>query len=273
MSTAVVALAFVVAAAAAARSTWSPCGWSMLSQITPIGEASRGHRYRITATWYVVGALVGGATLGGAIALMAFIVHTLALSATTLLVLAAAAALLGAVVDSGIVGFAPPFLLRQVNEYWLNKYRGYIYALGFGWQIGAGVTTYIMTTAVLVTVALGALGASPLAALAVGVWFGLVRGMTVWLTARAITPARLAALHRRFDALGEPFRRGVIVVQLAVAVVALGVALGPLALAGGAVVAIVLAVPVLRGTLRPAGPSQAPAPAREVTALGRPVEA
>jgi len=270
MSSTVVILAFVVAVAAAARSTWSPCGQSMLSQITPIGEASRGHRYRITATWYVVGAIVGGATLGGAIALMAFIVHALALSVTTVLVLAAIAAAVGAVVDSGMLGVAPPFLLRQVNEYWLNKYRAYIYALGFGWQIGAGVTTYIMTTAVLVTIALGALSASPLVALAVGVWFGFVRGMTVWLSARATTPARLGALHRRFDALGEPFRRGVIAVQLAAAVVALGVALGPLALVAGAVVASALAVAVLRGLLRPPGP--AAAPTRAVTSLRRAVE-
>ena len=35
-----------------------------LSQITPIGEASRGHRYRITATWYVVGAVVGQCPTG-----------------------------------------------------------------------------------------------------------------------------------------------------------------------------------------------------------------
>src|SRR6516164_7419641 len=148
MSTTVVVLALVVAVAAAARSTWSPCGQSMLSQITPIGEASRGHRYRVTAIWYVVGAVVGGATLGALIALLAWGVHALALSTTTLLVLAAAVAFAGGLVDSRLLGVGPPFLRRQVNEYWLNKYRAYVYALGFGWQIGTGVTTYIMTAAV-----------------------------------------------------------------------------------------------------------------------------
>jgi len=57
----VLALGVVVAFAAAVRSTWSPCGQSMLSQLTPVGEASRGYRYRTTATWFVVGAVVGGA--------------------------------------------------------------------------------------------------------------------------------------------------------------------------------------------------------------------
>jgi MFS family permease len=264
MSTTVVVLAFVVAVAAAARSTWSPCGQSMLSQLTPIGEASRGHRYRVTATWYLIGAVVGGVTLGGLIALAAWGVHALALTTTTLLVLAAATALIGGILDSRLLGVGPPFLLRQVNEYWLNKYRAYVYALGFGWQIGAGITTYIMTAAVFVTILLGALGASVWAGLAVGVWFGFARGMTVWITARATTPAALRSLHRRFDAFAEPVRRAVIVVQLAVAAVALGAGLGVAGMAVGVAIAVAVAVPVLR---RSAAPSVALAPVR----VGQPV--
>ena len=126
----------------------------------------------------------------------------------------------------GCSAFAPPFFKRQVNEYWLGRYRAWVYGSGFGWQIGAGITTYIMTAAVFVTVALGALTAGPVAALALGVCFGLVRGLAVLLTARLHTTAELFALHRRFDALGEPVRRAVIGVQLAVAVVAMGAAWG-----------------------------------------------
>ena len=40
-------LAGVVAVAAAIRSTWSPCGQSMLSTITPLGEAGRGNRFGV----------------------------------------------------------------------------------------------------------------------------------------------------------------------------------------------------------------------------------
>ena len=50
MNATVVVLGLVVALAAAVRSTWSPCGQSMLSQLTPVGEASRGYRYRTTAS-------------------------------------------------------------------------------------------------------------------------------------------------------------------------------------------------------------------------------
>jgi hypothetical protein len=245
MEATVLVLAVVVALAAALRSTWSPCGQSMLSQLTPVAEASRGHRYRTTAAWFVLGAVVGGATLGGAMAALAVLVSATGASSTTLLGVAAALAAAAAAVDAGVFGVAPPFFKRQVNEYWLTRYRAWVYGSGFGWQIGAGVTTYIMTAAVFLTVALGALTAGPGAAFAVGVAFGLARGLAVLLTARRRTTSELFALHRRFDALGEPVRRGVIALQLVVAVAAAGAAWGVVAalvaaavLAAGALVAV-----------------------------------
>jgi hypothetical protein len=249
METTVFVLGLVVALAAAARSTWSPCGQSMLSQLTPVGEASRGYRYRTTAAWFIVGAVVGGATLGGVMAALASAVSAFEATSTTLLGIAAGLALLAAAIDSGVIGIAPPFFKRQVNEYWLGRYRAWVYGSGFGWQIGAGITTYIMTAAVFLTIALGALTAGPAAAFTIGVVFGLTRGLAVLLTARMRTTAEVFALHRRFDALGEPVRRAVIVVQLAVVVVAVGIAWGVVA---SLVAAAVVAVAVLgtRGARR-----------------------
>jgi hypothetical protein len=242
MEATVFVLGLVVALAAAVRSTWSPCGQSMLSQLTPVGEASRGYRYRTTATLFVLGAIVGGATLGAVMAALAAAVSTLGASSTALLGVAAGLAVAGAAVDSGVFGVMPPFLKRQVNEYWLARYRAWVYGSGFGWQIGAGVITYVMTAAVFVTIAYGALTTGPLAALALGVFFGLARGLAVLLTARRHTTAELFALHRRFDAVGDPVRRGVIVVQLVVAVAAVGAAWGVVA---GLVAAAVLGLTVL----------------------------
>jgi len=52
MNATILVLGLAVAVAAAVRSTWSPCGQSMLSQLTPVGEASRGYRYRTqSADW------------------------------------------------------------------------------------------------------------------------------------------------------------------------------------------------------------------------------
>ena len=95
----------------------------MLSQLTPVGEASRGYRYRTTASWFVAGAVVGGAMLGGVMAVLAAAVSSLNVTSTTLLGLAAGVAVLGGAVDSGVLGFSPPFFKRQVNEDWLGQYR------------------------------------------------------------------------------------------------------------------------------------------------------
>jgi hypothetical protein len=104
MNATIVVLGLVVALAAAARSTWSPCGQSMLSQLTPVGEASRGYRYRTTASWFIAGAVVGGAMLGGVMAALAAAVSSLGVTSTTLLGIAAALAVLGGAVDSGVLG-------------------------------------------------------------------------------------------------------------------------------------------------------------------------
>ena len=80
---AISAVAIVVAFVGGVRSTWSPCGISMLSTITPLAEKGRGHRWGATATWYLVGSVAGGATLGAVIGLLAAGVHGLAPTVTT----------------------------------------------------------------------------------------------------------------------------------------------------------------------------------------------
>jgi hypothetical protein len=217
MSTAVVVAAYVVAVAAAVRSTWSPCGLSMLSSITPIGERGRGHRFASTATWFVAGAVLGGLTLGVALYLLAAGVAALGAPSHVLVVAAAVAAVLGAAVDLGLTGIRIPVLKRQVNEVWLDQFRSWVYGAGFGWQIGVGFTTYLMTAAVVLACALAALTASPWVALGVGVAFGAVRGLTVFLGARVTNPSLLLQAHRRLEHLRRPVWVSVISIQLLVA--------------------------------------------------------
>jgi hypothetical protein len=199
--------AVVVAVAAAARSTWSPCGVSMLATVTPLAERARGHRYRSTAAWFIAGGTAGGATLG------------LVMAALALGVLAAAS-------DARLGRFHLPFHSRQVNERWLDQFRPWVYGAGFGWQIGAGLVTYIKTAALYLMITLAALTASPATALAVGTLFGLVRGLAVLLGRGIVSPATLAEFHRRFTRAG-PVVLGVVVgCEIAVAV-AFGAALSP----------------------------------------------
>jgi hypothetical protein len=233
------ALAGIVAVAAAIRSTWSPCGQSMLSTITPLGEAGRGNRFRTTAIWFILGATLGGATLGVGAAVLAAIVGVLGVTTTTALALAAVLAVVSAVADAGLFGIRIPYHRRQVNELWLDDYRSWVYGSGFGFQIGLGFATYIMSSALVLLVALAALTGNPLTAIAVGILFGFARGLGVLPGARLTTPAKLAGFHQRFDARAAASRQLVIAVQLAVAVVA-ATAVG--GVVTGAAVALIVGV-------------------------------
>jgi hypothetical protein len=211
MSLLLAILTFVVAAAAAARSTWSPCGRSMLSTITPIGERGRLGRYGSTATFFVLGAVLGGAVLGLAAAALAVAVAALGLPVLATGMTAAAAAFVVAASDARVVGFELPIHRRQVNERWLDTFRPWFYGFGFGFQIGSGFATYITTAALYLLVALAALSGSPAVALGAGIFFGLVRGSSVLLARCVTSPEALRALHHRLGRL-DPAASGLVVV-------------------------------------------------------------
>jgi hypothetical protein len=228
-------LALVVAVVAAVRGMWSPCGLSMLSSLNPVSERARGNRFWLTAVWYVAGAVVGGMALGVACASAAFGIGRLHLGTTVIWAFALAAALVAVASDTGVLGRSLPDHPRQVDERWLVRYRRWIYAGGYGVQIGTGFATYIMTAAVYLTVVLAVLSASPGQAFAVCVVFGAVRGLTILVAAAARTPEQLRATHLRLAALDGASLVAATVACAAAAVVA-GYALG-----GGGVALAVLA--------------------------------
>lgn len=232
------ALALVVATTAAIRGVWSPCGLSMLSSITPMTEAGRGNRFATTATWFTVGGVVGGLTLGAVAAAGAAVVAALDPSDATRWAIAAAAAVLTAAIDLGVTGISLPIFKRQVNDAWLRRYRAWVYGAGFGWQIGVGVATYIMTAGVFLTIALAVLTASPAAALAIGATFGLVRGSAVWIGRPATSPAALGEVHDRLDRLAPASRAAAAGSQVVAAAVLAALAFGPV----GASVVVLLAL-------------------------------
>lgn len=210
--------AALVAVVAAARSTWSPCGVSMLATVTPLAEHGRGHRYKTTATWFVAGGLTGGASLGLGMAALALGVRGAAPSAITVAVVAGVASILAAASDARLGGFHLPVHHRQVNERWLDQFRPWVYGAGFGWQVGTGLATYIKTAALYLMVVLAALTASPATALAIGALFGVVRGLAVLLGRGITSAATLAAFHRRFTEFGPVMLGIVVAIELASAV-------------------------------------------------------
>jgi hypothetical protein len=248
--TVLLVLALGTAVASAARGLWSPCGLSVLSSINPVAESARGHRYWLTVAWYVAGAAFGGVVLGGACALGAAGYQRLAASPAVTWALAALAAVVVLASDVGAFGVALPTNPRQVDVSWLTTYRRWVYAGGFGVQIGTGFATYIMSAATYLTALLAVLTARPAVALGIGVTFGTCRGIAVMVAARARTPERLRSVVARVDAAS---RWSVVAVRLVVAGVACTAswyAAGALAAAGAATgVLAVLLVPQ-RGRVR-----------------------
>jgi hypothetical protein len=198
----------------------------MLSTITPFGERAKGHRYGATATWFIVGAGIGGLALGAVAAGLATLVSVAGVTSGLAGAVAIVATSTALVSDADLAGFRVPAHYRQVNERWLDAYRPWVYGAGFGFQIGCGVATYITTAAVYLVVVLAGLAGRPSAALVVGLVFGLVRGAAVTLTWRTTTPAALLAFHQRFAALRPWANRGV-AASLVVTTVALAWAVEP----------------------------------------------
>lgn len=254
-------LGLVVAVAAAARSTWSPCGLSMLSTITPVTERGRGRRYATTVPWYLLGALLGGATLGAAAALVAMAVGAVGLGSTAALAVIGLFAMVSIGSDLGIKGLHLPRHKRQVDRFWLDDYRSWVYGTGFGWQIGVGLATYIVTTGVYLTVLTAVATGSPVQALTIGVLFGSVRGLAIFLGAGATTLDRLHALHRAMTRF-EPWSRvAMFAVQAIVAAIALGAVWGLPAVAVSLVLSLGAGIFSARtGSGRPAVADQVPAP-------------
>jgi MFS family permease len=238
MTTCLVVCGLAIAVTAGLRSTWSPCGLSMLSTITPLAERARGNRYRVTVRWFVAGSVLGGACLGASIAGIAIGVRALHLGSPTTAAVAVATLITAGATDLGFGSLRVPVHHRQVNERWLDKYRPWVYASGFGWQIGTGLATYIMTAAVYSLIVLGSLAGSPTGALAVGVLFGLTRGLCVLLGRRITSPEALQQFHRRFTALGRRSRRAVVGVELAAAAGVLGALWSTAGAIGGAALAL-----------------------------------
>jgi hypothetical protein len=136
--------------------------------------------------------------------------------------LVVALAVAGAVLDATRV----PTIKRQVNEDWLNRYRGWVYGLGFGSQLGFGVVTVVSSAATYVAFALAVLTGSVAAGAAIGFTFGALRGLSLLLVRDIDSPDALRTFHRRLDARAAGGARLGVVSQALVGVLAVIVLVG-----------------------------------------------
>jgi len=197
----------------------------MLSSIHPLGERTRHNTWAVTVISFIIGAVFGGAGLGAVSGGMGWIVHqVVAWSVSVAFTLAVAAVALATLGDIVRGSRALPWPERQVNEDWLTTYRGWVYGVGFGFQLGGGLFTYVTTLGVLAMIAVATLTASPILGGIIGAVFGLFRGLAVLTTARVRDPRTLRSFHQSMNRLAQPVRRSGLIAQSAVVVAVIVVA-------------------------------------------------
>ncbi len=178
----------------------------MLTSITPLGERGRGQRWWLTASWLTFGHLLGGLVLGLGLAGVGVALHAAVGDLGTVAeVRVIAAAMLAAALFDLAGGRLPG--RRQVDERWLGTYRGWVYGVGFGFQLGLGFVTVVNTALFVAFVVGGALVGGP-AAIGLGVVYGAVRALLAIANARVRSVEQLKRLHRRLDRAASGVRIG-----------------------------------------------------------------
>jgi hypothetical protein len=165
-----------------------------------------------------VGAVIGGAVLGGFTAVASRAVSSVPAGPRWLAAAAVAAVLV--LLDAG---HRLPAWRRQVDVRWLSEYRGWVVGLGYGVQLGAAVFTVVPTAATWVMLVVAVASASPAVALCICLAFAVVRALPVLALRRVSTVESLRGVHHRLAALAAPVDRttrtftGVAVAVMAVA--------------------------------------------------------
>jgi hypothetical protein len=182
----------------------------MLTSISPLGERARGNRWPVTVTAYVIGSVLAGGAVGAALGLLGdLLLRPLPLLAAGVCLAAAAADLMGLL----------PRGSRQVNEDWLGRYRGWVYGLAYGAQLGVGVVTIVTSAATYAVLALCLLSGDVGVGLGIGAAFGLVRALPILLLRKASTPEALRAVGARLEHLAAVAARSTTAVLAAAALV------------------------------------------------------
>ncbi len=187
----------------------------MLASITPLGERGRHSRWGFTVAAFLVSAIaagVGGGALLGMLGSVAVPRHS---RLAVLLV-----AIVAAIVVDGLPR-AVPGPRRQVDERWLDQYRGWVYGAGYGAQLGIGVTTIVSSAATYVALLAAFLTANALAGAVVLGCFGAVRGLTPLAGARVRSQPQLLEFHRALARWRAPARWGAVAAQAGMLALAL----------------------------------------------------
>ena len=183
----------------------------MLSSIHPLGERSRKNRWSATITAFTLGSIGAAAVIGAALGAAGSFLDP------PLWVLLAVIGLAGLL---DLVGVAPPGPERQVNERWIDTYRGTVYGFGFGAQLGAGLATFVVSWGVFAVLTAELLAGSATGGAIIGAAFGLGRAVMPLASGWVDRPSRLTAFHIRLAQLARPVHISSAAIIIGVAAVA-----------------------------------------------------
>jgi hypothetical protein len=167
----------------------------MLASITPLGERGRHSRWGITIGFFLLGSTSAGVLAGALSGALGAIVLPASVGVHARLLALAIAILAAIALDAR--PHAVPGPRRQVDERWLHQYRGWVYGLGYGTQLGLAVTTVVSSAATYVALWAAFLTAGPGAGALIVGCYGAIRGLTPLLAVRVRSPQQLLALHAR----------------------------------------------------------------------------
>jgi hypothetical protein len=175
----------------------------MLASINPLGERARRQNYPVTAGAYIASSTLAAGVLGAVLGAVGRPVARPTIAVPVIVLIAG----VGLACDARIFGWRVPGPRRQVNENWLATYRGWVYGVGFGAQLGAAFTTIVSASATWVAFACALLSGSAARGAFIGATFGLVRAVPILLTMRVREPSALYACVRRIGAVRPTIAR------------------------------------------------------------------
>ena len=167
----------------------------MLASITPLGERGRQSTWGTTVTAFALGASATGMAAGAGLGELGTRIIPRGVGAEPRLGVLVVALLGALVLDT--FPRAVPGPSRQVNHSWLDEYRGWVYGLGYGAQLGLGATTVVTSAGTYAALVAALLSGSALSGALIFGCYGAVRGITPLAAARIRTTGQLLTAHVR----------------------------------------------------------------------------
>ncbi len=160
--------------------TWSPCGFSMIETIGPVGHTGGRATTLSACATFTLGALAGGVFTFGLLSALGGLLEVAGGAASYLVAAAIAAA--AAIAEMRGVPILPQ-LRRQLPEHWRRVMPMPLAAALYGVLLGLGFTTFVLTFGVFALAGIAFALGDPAVGLAVGLAFGVGRALPIALLA------------------------------------------------------------------------------------------